>query len=84
MTRRTATATAIAACKTYFGALPTGKSCDEYPFATTYEGAAKGDNRYSVRYVVAAQNSLAGSRLGSFYGADRVLDNDFFWVSITS
>jgi Deoxyribonuclease NucA/NucB len=59
----------------------TGKSCDEYPFATTLQGASRGP--YSVRWIDATQNSTAGSRLASFYNYNRVLDGDNFFVAIS-
>jgi Deoxyribonuclease NucA/NucB len=55
-------------------------SCDEYPFKSTYQGAWL--NPYSARAINAAQNSLAGSLLGAFYNAQRLLDSDKFWVKI--
>jgi deoxyribonuclease NucA/NucB len=58
-----------------------GISCDEFPFASTYEGAAMVKyeigaipNEWSARPLNAAQNSLAGSNLSSFYSNDRILD----------
>jgi hypothetical protein len=60
----------------------TGKSCDEYPFATTLEGAASGTN-YSVRWITASHNTRAGSLLASFYQTSRVLSGDFFWVAVS-
>jgi hypothetical protein len=59
----------------------TGKSCDEYPFASTLQGASRGP--YSVRWIDAAQNSSAGSKLASFYNFNRVLDGDNFLVIIS-
>ena len=48
---------------------PSGKSCDEYPFASTREGAF---------------NSYAGTDLGSFYADNRMLHDDAFYVQTTS
>lgn len=65
-----------------------GQDCDEFPFATTYEGAARSlyDNTpygmFSVRPINAPDNQLAGSRLGAWYGDDRILDGDPFFVRI--
>jgi hypothetical protein len=77
----------------------TGRSCDEYPFASTKEGAAytSGGPRtnnpachipdvttpgtgYSVCMINAQQNNLAGSFLGAFYGFNRVINADAFYV----
>jgi len=60
------------------------KSCDEYPFASTAEGAANGNTRWSARVITATDNSTAGSRLGTFYGQQAVLDGDSLAVNITS
>jgi hypothetical protein len=64
--------------------------CDEYSFASTYEGAARsrydGDQyrgQFSVRWVNSMVNQEAGKRLGAWYGTDRVLDNEDFFVPIS-
>lgn len=59
---------------------PLGKDCDEYPFKSTYEGAA--NNPYSIRMIDSAQNQAGGSALGTFYADNRVLDHDPFTVVI--
>lgn len=57
--------------------------CDEYPFASTIEGArGKSDNEFSVRRISSSDNQLAGSKLGGFYLKQRVIDNDKFWVAV--
>ncbi|GAA3844265.1 hypothetical protein GCM10022226_79200 [Sphaerisporangium flaviroseum] len=67
---------------------PTGKSCDEYPMASTHEGAwtylewYKVDH-FSRRMIDATQNSLGGSALGAFYNNYRVIDDDPFYMNIT-
>ncbi|MGX1776639.1 NucA/NucB deoxyribonuclease domain-containing protein [Nocardia brasiliensis] len=78
----------------------TGRSCDEFPFASTKEGANSAPNSgrtfnpqchvpdlngstatgWSVCMIDDPQNRLAGSWLGSFYGSNRVIDNDSFYV----
>lgn len=57
-------------------------SCDEYPFATTLEGAAKTPppNSGSV-WVPKSENDSQGGTLSAFYAAERVLDGDKFYVS---
>ncbi|MFH8378880.1 hypothetical protein ACH4A7_35765 [Streptomyces cyaneofuscatus] len=86
---------AVAACRRYFGPDYTkgGKDCDEYPFATTYEGAAQAENdpfaeklNYSVMPVNARQNQDAGILLGQFMTKNRIIDGpeDGFIVKITS
>lgn len=68
-------------CASQFGRpLPNGKQCDEYPFASTREGAAAG--RFRVRPVAAEQNQLAGTRLGILYKDSWILDGDSFYVYI--
>ncbi|MFE3578985.1 ricin-type beta-trefoil lectin domain protein [Streptomyces vinaceus] len=55
--------------------------CDEFPFASTVEGAGSGDN-FSVRYVPKTANRSAGGKLSSWYAQDRILHGDKFQVSI--
>lgn len=74
------TAKAKAACKKKWPKKPAGKDCDEYPFKSTNEGAAKGDGRFSVRYITSGDNQRAGSRLSQFYTRDRILDEEKFQV----
>ncbi|MEV4436630.1 NucA/NucB deoxyribonuclease domain-containing protein [Streptomyces sp. NPDC049585] len=59
-----------------------GEECDEYPFASSWEGAGKGDGNFSVKYVDGAQNGNAGTDLNNWYVADRILHKDAFYVSI--
>ncbi|MGJ7907974.1 NucA/NucB deoxyribonuclease domain-containing protein [Actinopolyspora sp. H202] len=63
--------------------------CDEYAFASTYEGAARHnyegsqhEGHYSVRWVDRDQNQEAGRRLGRWYINQRILDSDEFFVPI--
>ncbi|MFF4606107.1 NucA/NucB deoxyribonuclease domain-containing protein [Streptomyces sp. NPDC001339] len=58
--------------------------CDEYPFASTREGSTKGDDRYSVRLIDGKDNETGGNRLNLMYTANRILDGDPFFVTITS
>ncbi|REK84669.1 hypothetical protein DY245_42025 [Streptomyces inhibens] len=85
---------AVADCKRYFGprySENNTKDCDEFPFASTYEGAAEfeytGDvmkNNYSVLPVNKKQNGDAGTLLKSFYAKNRIIDGmeDGFVVQI--
>jgi hypothetical protein len=65
-----------------------GKDCDEFPFASTYEGAARHlyedipYGMFSVRAIDKDDNQRVGSRLGVWYSFDRILDNDRFYVRI--
>ena len=80
-------ATAVAACKQYFGAGYTegGRQCDEYPFASTYQGASAASGKwwYSVLPVPGAQNGYAGTNLGAWLTANRILSSDPYWVEVT-
>ncbi|MEU1475806.1 NucA/NucB deoxyribonuclease domain-containing protein [Streptomyces sp. NPDC005760] len=68
------------------------EQCDEYPFASTLEGAANPDWDFSVKAVPQRDNSIAGGLLGSYYNDDRILAwdptlpdtlaNDRFYVHI--
>jgi hypothetical protein len=62
---------------------PPPGSCDEYPFASTYEGASltqKPD--WGTATVPVAQQSAQGGYISSFYQSQRVLDGDAFWVVV--
>ncbi|MCU0350683.1 MAG: NucA/NucB deoxyribonuclease domain-containing protein [Flavobacterium sp.] len=61
-----------AACKNFSG---TG-SCDEYPFASTYEGGAGA----STRGVPSAEQSSQGGTLSAFYTANSIVDGSKFDV----
>ncbi|MFJ2819406.1 hypothetical protein [Streptomyces sp. NPDC087294] len=81
-------------CQKYFGTGYTQngtKECDEYPMATTYEGAVWSDydpraepNNFSVLPVAKASNRDAGILLGQFYDKNRIIDgpDDGFLVKI--
>lgn len=68
------------------------QNCDEYPFASTYQGAATGApepddlQRYSVRVIDAADNIHVGRDLleNQFYKGNRVLDGDLFLVRVNT
>ncbi|MFI9811290.1 NucA/NucB deoxyribonuclease domain-containing protein [Saccharothrix variisporea] len=60
-----------------------GQDCDEYPFASTYEGASPYYNpqrNFSVRVLPSEDNQAAGLWLAVWYSYDRILDNDKFFV----
>lgn len=61
-----------------------GEQCDEFPFASTKQGAASPDWDFSVRAVPTGDNGKAGIALRMYYNDDRILyyDNDFFYVEI--
>ncbi|WP_409463240.1 NucA/NucB deoxyribonuclease domain-containing protein [Amycolatopsis sp. GA6-003] len=55
-----------------------GQDCDEYPFASTKQGAGLGDGNFSVQYLNASQNRSAGGKLPGYYTWDRI----FYWDSV--
>lgn len=87
---------AVRQCKRYWGegyAWGGTRECDEYPFATTYEGAAQADHdseakpfNFSVLPVAKADNGAAGGLLLGFYAKNRLVDglDDGFMVKIDS
>lgn len=58
----------------------TACDCDEYPFASTQEGAAQGN--VSVKRISSNDNRLARTRLGNFFASQRVLDDEDFYINI--
>ncbi|MFF4764302.1 NucA/NucB deoxyribonuclease domain-containing protein [Streptomyces sp. NPDC001292] len=77
-------AQAVRTCRQFFGTdySTRGLDCDEYPFQSTIQGAAAGDNRYSARALDSDDNQAAGRLLGKFYDRQRVLDSDPFYVIV--
>ncbi|HEL3814267.1 TPA: hypothetical protein UMY79_001126 [Stenotrophomonas maltophilia] len=74
-----------ALCKQRFPGQPdAGKDCDEYPFASTYQGASLvSEDQMSVRYLDSSDNRRVGGKLGQFYcGTDRIIDGEEFWLRI--
>lgn len=63
------------------------RQCDEYPFATTYENAARVDDSsqytYAVRAINALHNETAGQLYGQWLGYDHILDGDPFYVIVS-
>jgi len=55
--------------------------CDEFPFATTYEGAAQGAGKFSVRYIPTTANNTHGRLLGAWYAYERILHKDAFYIN---
>jgi hypothetical protein len=78
---------AQAACNQYFpGYTSQGKQCDEFPFATTLEGAAFRAASFSVLPIDGPDNLSAGASLGNFSSGRRILGatdhRDPFFVQI--
>ncbi|GAA1521854.1 hypothetical protein GCM10009677_63590 [Sphaerisporangium rubeum] len=69
-----------------------GKECDEYPFYSTWEGAAQGYKgtfagknptwNFSIRPVDVTHNKNAGTDLQLFYAQYRFFNNDPYWISM--
>lgn len=62
--------------------------CDEFPFASTYEGSThrgsngRFTNKFSVLIIESQQNQDWGrNRLNRFYRKERILDEDTFWIN---
>ncbi|MFJ9738588.1 NucA/NucB deoxyribonuclease domain-containing protein [Streptomyces sp. NPDC101166] len=65
------------------GRLPRrGLQCDEYPFASTWQGAKTGGGSFSRRMIDGAQNEDGGRALGRFYLYNRIIEKDKFLVWI--
>lgn len=61
-----------------------GRHCDEFPFASTLEGAASPNWDFSVSAVDARQNCSAGGLLNWYLTTDRILyGQDEYFVRIT-
>lgn len=56
-----------------------GDSCDEFPLASTYQGAAFNSD-YSTASVPLTANQSQGGVMSSFYTSNRVLDADPFLI----
>lgn len=51
-----------------------GCDCDEYPFASTYQGAFEQWATTSAKYLQQEDNRAIGSALASFYARERIID----------
>lgn len=88
--------TAVYNCRKYFGEDYSDggkKECDEFPFATTYQGAAEWKHNpqadrynFSVESLPQKANGAAGNLLRDYYDVNRMIDgpDDGFLVKITS
>jgi hypothetical protein len=67
-------------CKKWFNREP-DEQCDEYPFASTYEGTFNDpETNYSVKFIDAEDNYTEGYKRGLWYKDDRILELDVFSV----
>lgn len=73
----------IACARKVTGPPPKGKSCDEYPFASTHEGGHSlppADRGWA--WVPTDQQNRQGGLIRTFYYINRVLNRDAFWVAV--
>ncbi len=57
--------------------------CDEYPFASSYEGGVTlSSNNRGTAWVLGLEQRRQGNRIAAFAGTYRVLDKDAFWVAV--
>lgn len=75
------------ACEKWLPNKPKDTECDEFPFASTWEGAAFAYDNFSVRRIAKDDNNAAGRWLGAWYAYDRILDGktypgEFFHVRV--
>lgn len=61
---------------------PNPDTCDEYPFAATYQGAAFFPQSNSSAPVSAKENSAEGGYRAAMYRAERLFNQDPYWVFI--
>jgi hypothetical protein len=59
--------------------VPPGDSCDEFPLASTHQGASFNSD-YSIAIVPSSANSSQGGIMSNFYSSNRVIDGDLFLV----
>ncbi|WP_439145900.1 NucA/NucB deoxyribonuclease domain-containing protein [Streptomyces coacervatus] len=68
-----------------------GLKCDEYPFASTYEGSvqsiyepSKPKNNFSALAINGTENGAGGTQLAKYYANNRIIDgpSDEFYVVI--
>jgi hypothetical protein len=62
---------------------PAMLQCDEYPFATTLEGASRTRRPdWDWTWVPAGEQRQQGGLLNGFYRQNRILNGDAFWVAV--
>jgi hypothetical protein len=73
---------AIPTCTNQIRAYTSPDSCDEFPFASTAEGAASTTNDYSVAIIHGKDNCSSGAQTSVFYQRHRIRHMTSFWVDI--
>ncbi len=66
------------ACKYLPSPRPSGKECDEYPFASTYEGGQGA----SAELVPEQENQIQGGQLSAFYRSNNLRNGSQFIVGV--
>ncbi|WP_165974590.1 NucA/NucB deoxyribonuclease domain-containing protein [Nonomuraea deserti] len=61
-----------------------GQECDEFPFASTKEGASNANGHYSVRPIAHQDNNDHGDYIKAFYRIYRIGNGTRFWIRITN
>ncbi|MEV6984653.1 DNRLRE domain-containing protein [Sphaerisporangium sp. NPDC051017] len=56
--------------------------CDEFPYASSKQGAKDANGHYSIMYIPKLQNNIHGRYLSAFYSRYRVGTDNKFWVRI--
>ncbi|MFI6991371.1 NucA/NucB deoxyribonuclease domain-containing protein [Nonomuraea wenchangensis] len=74
-------------CELEFGAeelSPKDKECDEFPFASTEQGAAyaKPEHNFSVQVLSKEQNQGYGAVVTAWYSNNRMLRQDKFYMRL--
>jgi hypothetical protein len=73
---------AVPACRKYKPNYKKPDSCDEFPFASTLEGAANTTYDFSVQIIKLKDNCASGSRTKWFYLRHRIRHNTSYWVDV--
>lgn len=60
------------------------KSCDEFPFESTYQGAARAvpDHNFSVERINETLNKQHGNVLKAWYWNNRIINKDGFYIEL--
>lgn len=66
------------ACRNFVPQPPLNTSCDEYPFASTYQGGAGA----SIRAVTVLEQNIQGGTLSAFYRINSIPERGRFRVEV--
>lgn len=59
-----------------------GMQCDEFPYASSKQGAKDANGHFSIKYIPTGENNMHGRYLSAFYSRYRVGTDNKFWVRI--